>query len=1023
MAAFVLANILLSAYFIDTRRTPNPTSRALPVLSLFESGTWNIDKYAGYTQDKSYVRGHYYSEKAPLPALAVVPFYGFLKILGVAGYKLGTRDPLTLILGLGSFLCGSLPFVGILTLTFLAIRDRSASLPSVVLTCFAFYGSFIFCYSGTYYGHVMAGAFLLSAYILLKGRTNYASAGLLVGLGFLSDYLTGLAVPIWSLQIFLNERDLKKVSRFILGFLPAATFILLYNLRITGSPFTMVYQFVSDNAFSEMRVHLGFRGPHPEALWELLFSPSRSLFVYAPILACAAFAWLRSVVQEGAPFWPKKDYIGLLSVSYWLVVSSYYTWWGGWTYGPRLLIPIAILLMYEAVRYVSQNRSSKTLFYVLSGYGLLSAWLDQSTVGHFVPDNYAWPVFQVFLSQFLKRQYNQRNILSMSLDLDPAIAVMLWIILFAAITTGLAVWHARPSRPEQMAEKPAARKTPRDHRPVWLKNEKLRRHLREIAGNKFLKNGLFPCLLYFIGFCALTFPAIRFFSTHFFADTGDGLLNIWNIWWVNKAVTQLHQSPWYTSYLYAPLGVHLLGHTLVLFNNLCAIGLLKIFTLRQTYNVLVIFSYVAAGLTAFLLAYDVTKAYSGSLVAGFIFTFSNYHFAHTNGHLNLVSLEWIPLFVLSWRKFMLQPSPWKALAAALALWLVILCDYYYFFYCVLMIGLMSAGYAYFDKDVIVRFWKNGKIPLLLFVTTCLLTSGLLVTAFLRENYLDPLIGSHPASVFSLDALALFIPGGHWRFAELTRPYWSYLPGNIEESSVYLGFSVIGLLLATWFRRHRAANRGLTMWYAIALFFAVMALGPVLHIAGREFPGIPLPYLWLVKIFPALSLSGCPVRMVVMTVLCASIPCAAGFNHLLSSRKMGRWIVLPWLILLFVEYLPSPMVLSQPAVRTFALVLGTLPGTECVLDDVSGPFFSMYNQIFHEKPMAGGTLSRCPQSRLSWNGEVNRLLRQRKYQLLYRIHHIRYLATRDDPALVNNPHLKLIYRDRDNALYDMKEEGT
>ena len=187
--------------------------------------------------------------------------------------------------------------------------------------------------------------------------------------------------------------------------------------------------------------------------------------------------------------------------------------------------------------------------------------------------------------------------------------------------------------------------------------------------------------MYLLSFIGLTYPLIRNFSTRLFADPWDGVVFYWSRWWVNKAVTELHQSPWHTSYLNYPFGVSLLPHTLNVFNGLLAIPLLRILTPIQVYNVLVTFSFVASGTTAFLLAYYFTRAYGPSIVAGALFTFSSYHFAHMEGHLNLVSLEWVPVFVLCWYILLDQPGIRIAVAAGVALFAALLCDYYYFLYC------------------------------------------------------------------------------------------------------------------------------------------------------------------------------------------------------------------------------------------------------------------------------------------------------------------------------------------------------
>src|SRR5207244_12860073 len=105
------------------------------------------------------------------------------------------------------------------------------------------------------------------------------------------------------------------------------------------------------------------------------------------------------------------------------------------------------------------------------------------------------------------------------------------------------------------------------------------------------KLGVLPALFYFTRFIVLTSPLIRRFSTHLFADPWHGVVFYWNLWWVNKAVTDLHQSPWHTSYLNYPFGVSLLPHTLNPFDGFVAILLLRFLTLIQAYNVLVFFSF------------------------------------------------------------------------------------------------------------------------------------------------------------------------------------------------------------------------------------------------------------------------------------------------------------------------------------------------------------------------------------------------------------------------------------------------
>src|SRR3954470_16075055 len=120
---------------------------------------------------------------------------------------------------------------------------------------------------------------------------------------------------------------------------------------------------------------------------------------------------------------------------------------------------------------------------------------------------------------------------------------------------------------------------------------------------------LLPALVYLACYVALTFPLILEFRTHFFGNDDDGLQNVWNLWWIDYAITHLHRSPWFTSWLHYPSGVTLLAHTLTPFNGLVAIPLSRVLSQVATYNAIVVSSFVASGVTAFWLAHHVTRAY------------------------------------------------------------------------------------------------------------------------------------------------------------------------------------------------------------------------------------------------------------------------------------------------------------------------------------------------------------------------------------------------------------------------------
>src|ERR1051325_3322852 len=282
---------------------------------------------------------------------------------------------------------------------------------------------------------------------------------------------------------------------------------------------------------------------------------------------------------------------------------------------------------------------------------------------------------------------------------------------------------------------------------------------------KTVKLVVVPLIFYFVCFYLLTFPQLHQFSTHYFTDEGDGLGNIWNLWWVNKAVTELHQSPWHTTFLDYPYGTSLLPHTLNPFNGLIAIVLFRVMSQVQAHNFIVILTFVVSGWTAFLLAREFTKSFPACLLAGFIFTFSEYHFAHAQGHLNLLSLEWIPLFMLCWYRLITKPRVVTGVLAAGTLFLVLLCDYYYFLYCVIAGLLIFIWHWIRSRDWIFFVRSNCRRALGAFLLVTLITAGPLVVSLLMLVVRDPPLGAHAPAEFSLDLLGLFIPGRHWRFSE------------------------------------------------------------------------------------------------------------------------------------------------------------------------------------------------------------------------------------------------------------------
>lgn len=545
---------------------------------------------------------------------------------------------------------------------------------------------------------------------------------------------------------------------------------------------------------------------------------------------------------------------------------------------------------------------------------------------------------------------------------------------------------------------------------------------------------ILPPILYTAMFFVLSPHLPSRFLTHLFADAGDGFQTYWDMWWMQKAIVDLHQSPYFTTYLHYPHGTTLVAQTLHPFNGLVSL-FLPFLSVGQAFNVMVVFGFAIGGWTAFLLCREVNESYWPSLVGGAVFTFSSYHFAHAEGHMQLVSLEWLPLFVLLWRRFVRCTDRCSGvktgLASALVLLLVLLCDFYYFFYCIVTGALFYVWVARERRDLFFLLRRANLASTAAFVVPTLLTSGVLSGSLLLQNWKDPFLGAHDTSQFSMDLLAPFVPGGHWLLGHWTKVVWQAWPGNPHENSVYLGLGIVFLFFYVWKNRSLVRIQDLRFWFLLAAVFGIMSLGPTLIVAGKairtgplfQIMGRPvslpvLPYALATKLFPPLRLSGVPVRMMIMVQLAAAIVISGGIRLILEkSARRGRYWVTALLALTAFEYLPAPIPTTplQPAKSVEFLKAHPEPGA--VYDDFTSPPLALANQTFHDRPISFGYISRMPTSVASYNARLKQVAEAGDYQQLCQKYGFRFLVA--NPVVGSVPRedrLELVYSDPNTRIF-------
>ncbi|MCA8955889.1 MAG: hypothetical protein KDC87_07435 [Planctomycetes bacterium] len=468
--------------------------------------------------------------------------------------------------------------------------------------------------------------------------------------------------------------------------------------------------------------------------------------------------------------------------------------------------------------------------------------------------------------------------------------------------------------------------------------------------------------VYLVAYYLYTYPATHTFSTHILADGGDGPQNLWNNWWVRFAVAN-GQSPWWTDFLHHPYGTSLVTATLNPFNGfctvpLCALGVGQV----AAFNVMVVASFVLTGWGMFLLARELTGSYWGSVLAGAVLTFSPFHLAHAFGHMQLVSLEWLPVFLFCWVRLLRRPTHPRALAAAAVLLLVLLCDYYYTMYAVVTGALLFGFELLAHRATLRRYLVERVRPLVTFTVSSLVLCGPLCVALLLQLTSEPHTGEHDAKFFGLDLLAPLIPGRMWRFASWTEFFWAR-EGSKNfplEFASHLGLSVILLAGYAVVRSWRGADRADTVrWLWIGGLFFSLSLGVELRVLGTPITGLT-PYAALERLLPVMRYSGMPSRMSIITTLAAAVLAARGFAFAAQRlRHRYAWLLAVPLVALFVfDTLMWEQPTFRPEIPPVIEKLADLP-RGCVVGLEQHKSRALYMQTVMRQPIPSGYVARVP----------------------------------------------------------------
>ncbi len=437
---------------------------------------------------------------------------------------------------------------------------------------------------------------------------------------------------------------------------------------------------------------------------------------------------------------------------------------------------------------------------------------------------------------------------------------------------------------------------------------------------------------------ALTYPLVLAPRTANRLDSPDALLNSWIVSW---NLYQLPRDPFHlfdANIFYPEKGVLALSENLLTGSLLVAPAALFESSPVFLFNAVLLAAFVSSGYAAFLLAHDLTGSRFSAALAGILFAFAPYRFAHIP-HLQLQLAFGIPLSLYFARRILSHgPAVGPILGAALSVPLTFGSSVYYSVYGatalpVFVLFELKAAKASLRVDRIARL---GLAVL----------GGALLTLPLALPYWEKL-GSGMER--SLATASEFEAEGLDYVSSFSRLH-GFLPK--ESEPLFPGFVAIGLAITALLAPAKDRRR-IWVWVAIAFLGIALSFGPSFRL-----------FSVLYEVFPPYRALRVPSRAGILFLLSVAMLAALGL-HRYRGKVTKSALVLA--AVLECAAVPLPLGMEAPAIPPIyahlerleksALLELPLPPPEKFQDNAVYVFRSAY----HRRPIVNGYSGFVPET--------------------------------------------------------------
>ncbi|HSH05503.1 MAG TPA: hypothetical protein VLL52_23505 [Anaerolineae bacterium] len=370
-----LASLIIPYYAPNSNAFSDSYFNLLVSQAIIEHQTIQLDQYADAIKPISFDNNyriwswndHYYNSYPLGPSLLATPYVFIMNKIGWNMADIAQQIAAQNIIA-------ALTCFAIFNIIYALCRLRLSREASLIITTISFFGSSFISILGTAYWNMNPNllVILITLWLILRHQqqpdnkfTPYL-VGLCLFISFLCRPMSAIFIALTLLYLlWYNPLFFLKTS-LVAGLGLGA--YLIFNQIELGLWLTPYY---APNYLYESAI---YPTPWPLPLYGLLFSPARGLFIFTPFLLLVLIGVLRYIKEIKTPLL----YFALTWISLHIaIVSRFNHWWGGSSYGPRLLtdsLPAFVLLTIFLWPIIASKFTSKKRWLIVSAYIFLGLW-------------------------------------------------------------------------------------------------------------------------------------------------------------------------------------------------------------------------------------------------------------------------------------------------------------------------------------------------------------------------------------------------------------------------------------------------------------------------------------------------------------------------------------------------------------------------------------------------------------------------------------------------------------------------